>query len=432
MACVVTRDNLPVLGYSTMGGDGQAMFHTQGLTNILDYGMEIQEAIERPRFVYGPIDPGDVLVDTARIEGRVPAEVREGLTRRATRAARVRLVRSHGHAHALTLHEGRWGGADPAATATPSGSDEALALLLALAMVAVPAAASDWGGHRARRHHVDPVRESAWQPSKETRPRIEGYDTLQWVYEGDRAPAGIARMTVDFGFLTAGGYKPNLVRLLTLEPKPFRFGKNTVIQGWGVPDAIADNKDGTSTLIWKDGLLVHFDKEGKDSMSMIFSGPQPLVPSGPPRRRSDRPALFMNGRPGANGGAGGRMVLRPPRAYGTPCAFPSGRCASSRGAGGWTIPGPRAPPPGHRVRLRDQRLRGRGRAVIDRSRRRIRAAAASRGSSSRGAPPRPPFAARARAASHHHGFTGGDGLPETDGRRGPPRSATRCASSTKR
>ena len=78
MACVVTRDDAPVLGYSTMGGDGQAMFHTQGLTNVLDYGMEIQEAIERPRFVYGPIDPGDVL-GTVRIEGRVPAEVREGL-----------------------------------------------------------------------------------------------------------------------------------------------------------------------------------------------------------------------------------------------------------------------------------------------------------------------------------------------------------------
>ena len=58
LACVVTRDGAPVAGYSTMGGDGQAMFHTQALTNLLDYGMEMQEAIERPRFVCGPLDPG--------------------------------------------------------------------------------------------------------------------------------------------------------------------------------------------------------------------------------------------------------------------------------------------------------------------------------------------------------------------------------------
>ena len=157
-----------------------------------------------------------------------------------------------------------------------------LALLLALVLIAGPAAASDWGGIEPAVTTVDQVRDRYGQPSKESRPKIEGYDTLQWVYEGDRAPAGIARMTVDFGFLTAAGYKPNLVRLLTLEPKPLMFGKNTVIQGWGVPDAIADNKDGSSTLIWKDGLLVLFDKEGKDSLSMIFSVPQPLVPSAPP------------------------------------------------------------------------------------------------------------------------------------------------------
>jgi len=115
MACVVTRDNLPVLGYSTMGGDGQAMFHTQGLTNILDYGMEIQEAIERPRFVYGAIDPGDALVDTARIEGRVPADVREGLARKGHQVQPVSdwFART-GHAHGITLHDGTLrGGADP-------------------------------------------------------------------------------------------------------------------------------------------------------------------------------------------------------------------------------------------------------------------------------------------------------------------------------
>ncbi len=114
MACVVTRGEEPVLGYSTMGGDGQAMFHTQGLTNVLDYGMEIQEAIERPRFVYGPMDPGDI-TDTARIEGRVPIEVREGLARKGHQVLAVSdwFVRM-GHAHGITLSDGTLrGGADP-------------------------------------------------------------------------------------------------------------------------------------------------------------------------------------------------------------------------------------------------------------------------------------------------------------------------------
>jgi hypothetical protein len=157
-----------------------------------------------------------------------------------------------------------------------------LALLLVLALIAVPAAASEWGGIEPGVSSVDQVRGRYGQPSKETRPKVEGYDTLQWVYEGAQAPEGVTRMTVDFGLLVAGAYKPNLVRLLTLEPKPAIFGKHTVIQGWGVPDAVADNKDGSSTLIWKDGLLATFAKEGNDAVSMIFSVPQPLTPSAPP------------------------------------------------------------------------------------------------------------------------------------------------------
>jgi gamma-glutamyltranspeptidase/glutathione hydrolase len=114
MACVVTREDQPVLGYATMGGDGQAMFHTQVLTNVLDYGMEIQEAIERPRFMYGPLDPGDIL-DTARIEGRVPAEVREGLGRKGHQVLAVSdWFARMGHGHGITVHGGTLrGGADP-------------------------------------------------------------------------------------------------------------------------------------------------------------------------------------------------------------------------------------------------------------------------------------------------------------------------------
>jgi gamma-glutamyltranspeptidase len=78
---MVTRDDQPVLGLSSMGGDGQAMFHSQILSNALDYGMEIQEAIERPRFMYGRILPGDP-TDLVRLEGRVPPATRDALVRR--------------------------------------------------------------------------------------------------------------------------------------------------------------------------------------------------------------------------------------------------------------------------------------------------------------------------------------------------------------
>jgi gamma-glutamyltranspeptidase len=115
LACVVTRDGAPVLGYSTMGGDGQAMFHAQALTNVLDYGMEIQEAIERPRFVCGRLDPDEGQTDVVRIESRVPVEVREGLGRRGHNVLAVsEWFGRMGHAHGITLRDGTLaGGADP-------------------------------------------------------------------------------------------------------------------------------------------------------------------------------------------------------------------------------------------------------------------------------------------------------------------------------
>jgi hypothetical protein len=154
-------------------------------------------------------------------------------------------------------------------------------LVLALVLLAAaPVAASDWGGIYPGTTTVEQVRARYGAPTKESRPKVEGYDTLQLVYEGDRAPSGIVRMTVDFGILTPGGYKAGVVRLLTLEPKPFIFGRNTVIQGWGVPDGIADNADGGATLVWNDGLMVVLDSERLTARTLIFSVPQPMTGGG--------------------------------------------------------------------------------------------------------------------------------------------------------
>jgi gamma-glutamyltranspeptidase/glutathione hydrolase len=118
IASIVTRDDRPLAALATMGSSGQAMFHAQILTNILDYGMDPQEAIERPRFVIG-----DVLGyteigapdDTVHLESRVPARVFRGLARKGHRVEPApALFTRCGHAHALVVRDGAlFGGADP-------------------------------------------------------------------------------------------------------------------------------------------------------------------------------------------------------------------------------------------------------------------------------------------------------------------------------
>jgi gamma-glutamyltranspeptidase/glutathione hydrolase len=114
IASIVTRDDRPVAGFATMGGNGQAMFHTQVLTNLLDYGLDPQEAIERPRFLIGAFLPGEA-EDIVHVESRVPARVRAALARKGhvIKAAPEFFYRV-GHAHAIVVREGTlMGGADP-------------------------------------------------------------------------------------------------------------------------------------------------------------------------------------------------------------------------------------------------------------------------------------------------------------------------------
>ena len=92
-----------VMGFATMGGNGQAMFHVQVLTNVLDYGMDIQEAIERPRFLIGAFLP-DEPADLIRLESRVPPRVFAALQRRGHGiTAAPELFYRVGHAHGVTV-----------------------------------------------------------------------------------------------------------------------------------------------------------------------------------------------------------------------------------------------------------------------------------------------------------------------------------------
>ena len=151
----------------------------------------------------------------------------------------------------------------------------ALALLV---VVSVPSMAAEWSNIEPGNSTTEQVRDRFGSPSKETRPKVEGYETVEWVYEGDRAPAGMIRMTIEFGLLSPSGYKPSVVRLMKLEPKPFIFGRETIVQGWGVPDGVSD-KDGVKSFFYQSGLFVIFDPEGLTATTMIFAVPQPETPA---------------------------------------------------------------------------------------------------------------------------------------------------------
>ena len=77
----VMRDGEPWMSYGVMGGDMQPQGHVQMLSNMVDFGMNVQEAIEAPRFrVLGGLE--------VAVEHGVPDEVLDDLTRRGHDVAR--------------------------------------------------------------------------------------------------------------------------------------------------------------------------------------------------------------------------------------------------------------------------------------------------------------------------------------------------------
>lgn len=111
---IVARDGAPVAALSTMGGNGQAMFHVQVLSHVLDYGLDVQEAIERPRFLIGAFLPGES-AETIHVERRVAPRVLAGLARKGHRVKPApALFYKVGHAHGLVVRDSTlMGGADP-------------------------------------------------------------------------------------------------------------------------------------------------------------------------------------------------------------------------------------------------------------------------------------------------------------------------------
>jgi len=65
------------IGFGIMGGWNQAQAHAQFVANIVDYGMNVQAALEQPRFTKDTFEGCDV-----QMEETIPADVRAGLMQR--------------------------------------------------------------------------------------------------------------------------------------------------------------------------------------------------------------------------------------------------------------------------------------------------------------------------------------------------------------
>ena len=169
--------------------------------------------------------------------------------------------------------------------ASRSGSEVRGALLLVgllLAIAATPARAAEWGAIVPASTTMEAVRAQYGGPTKTTTQKLDNYDTATWIYEAAQAPRGLVRMTVDFGILQTGGYRRDVVRSFKLEPKRGVFDRMMVLVGWGPPDRAGKQGD-AEVFVYAEGLVILFDKDGKQAQSMVFTPPQPLEPATPSR-----------------------------------------------------------------------------------------------------------------------------------------------------
>jgi gamma-glutamyltranspeptidase/glutathione hydrolase len=85
------RDGKPWLAFGVMGGDMQPQGHVQVLVNILDFGMNLQEAGDAPRFYHtGSSEPTGTVMTSGGVlslEAGVSEEIRRALVKRGHRLA---------------------------------------------------------------------------------------------------------------------------------------------------------------------------------------------------------------------------------------------------------------------------------------------------------------------------------------------------------
>lgn len=112
---MLMKDGKPVMAYGTMGGEGQPQTQAALITRMIDYGFDVQQAIEAPRWLMGRTW-GTASRDLA-LESTIPSEVSRELK---LRGHPVKIVSEQdsimGHAQAIRIHHDSGlyeGGADP-------------------------------------------------------------------------------------------------------------------------------------------------------------------------------------------------------------------------------------------------------------------------------------------------------------------------------
>jgi len=107
-----------------MGADGQPQIHLQTYINLIDYGKNIQEALEAPRWLSGRFGLGEAR-DTLHIEARFPKVTIDELERRGHRVNRWGDWNElAGHAHGIVIDPVsgmRYGGSDPRSDGAAAG-----------------------------------------------------------------------------------------------------------------------------------------------------------------------------------------------------------------------------------------------------------------------------------------------------------------------
>jgi len=121
---MLLRDGRPELVYGTMGGDGQPQTHVQLAHGMYERGLDVQRAIDAPRFVYGR-DSESAFADSVRVEASFdPAIVAELRARGHNVEILPDFDHAFGHAHAIAIDYERGtlaGGADPRADSLALG-----------------------------------------------------------------------------------------------------------------------------------------------------------------------------------------------------------------------------------------------------------------------------------------------------------------------
>jgi gamma-glutamyltranspeptidase/glutathione hydrolase len=120
---MLLSDGEPILIYGTMGGEGQPQTQAAVVTRIVDFGYDVQRAVEAPRWLYGRTW-GQQSAALSLEEG-IPSDVAAHLAAMGHDVRRVPAWSdTMGHAQAIAIDRGRgayWAAADPRGDGAAAG-----------------------------------------------------------------------------------------------------------------------------------------------------------------------------------------------------------------------------------------------------------------------------------------------------------------------